>query len=72
MRTIKKKRSKKLNPTTIKALKEIDEMERNEEKYPRYDSVEDLMKDLDQKRTGVQCSGFKLLYLLSPQRQAPT
>ena len=44
MRTIKKKKSKRPNRTTIKALKELDEMERNKEKYPRYDSVNEILK----------------------------
>ena len=43
MRTIKKKKSKRPNRTTIKALKELDEMGRNKEKYPRYDSVNEIL-----------------------------
>lgn len=33
------------NETTIKALSEYDEMVENKEKYKRYDSLDDIIKD---------------------------
>lgn len=34
------------NETTLKALSELEEMEKNPEKYPSYSSVDELMEDL--------------------------
>ena len=71
MRTIKKKKSKKPNKATIKALNELDEMERNKEKYHRYDSAKEALNS-QIKKAGAYHSGFKLLYLLSLRTLMPT
>ena len=34
------------NKETIQAIKEVEDMEKNPEKYKGYDSVDDLMEDL--------------------------